>query len=110
MRVRSVTERKQSRQRALTDEQKREVLDRIYAAWTADDGIRLQRLGQLIENAVHRCCEGRQLFHVEDSDLVTAIDRFCLGATCQLCGCDIRGYYRDDAEYFGLVCGRCAAW
>ncbi len=57
--------------RALTDEQKREVLDRIYTAW-AGDRMRAWRLGQLIANV----CGTRSVFHVEDFDLVDLVEEW----------------------------------
>lgn len=58
--------------RAWTDEKKREVIEQIYTAWTSGNGMRQQRLGQLISNAVHP----RDIFHIEDDKLVNLINDF----------------------------------
>lgn len=54
--------------RAHTETEKREVLDRIFAAWTSPGGEHL-RLGQLIVNAV-----GAEPFFTEDQQLVEAVE------------------------------------
>jgi hypothetical protein len=55
--------------RAITDEQKRAILDRVYAVWCK---CHTQRLGQLLENATR----GRPpvLFYREDEELVTCLE------------------------------------
>lgn len=61
--------------RALTPEQKREVLNRIYAAWVSAPH---QRLGQLLSNSVHmhRDSDGTSLFYVEDRTLASWAEDF----------------------------------
>ena len=51
--------------RAETDEQKREVMKKILAAWIKTPTL---RLGQLIDNATKS-----DIFYIEDNDLVDAI-------------------------------------
>lgn len=55
--------------RAITNAQKRAVIERIFVAWCERPSM---RLGQLLENANGRCC----LFYAEDSDLATLVERF----------------------------------
>jgi hypothetical protein len=55
--------------RALTPEQKREILDRILAAWLA---VPKMRLGQLITCATR----GRDVFSDEDYPLVTEVEAY----------------------------------
>jgi hypothetical protein len=57
--------------RALTDEQKREVLDRIYVAWVA---MPHQRLGQLIVNSLGDI--DVEQYVAEDRQLAEAVERF----------------------------------
>jgi len=61
--------------RALTPEQKKAVLDRIYKAWLASPQ---QRLGQLISNSVHghREEDGSSLYFVEDSTIAAWVEDF----------------------------------
>jgi hypothetical protein len=58
--------------RAVTLEQKREVIERIYKAWLLSPH---QRLGQLIENCM-RIKTGARVFFVEDFDLADACEAF----------------------------------
>ncbi len=65
--------------RAVTDRQKRMILDRLYAVWTASDAHRCQRLGQLIDNSLTLRPWAKEsarasLFNVEDSALIQAIE------------------------------------
>jgi hypothetical protein len=60
--------------RALTPEQKREVVERIYAAW-CKPLVDQQRLGQLIRNSV-TCGNQAVSYYIEDFDLVEAVERF----------------------------------
>lgn len=66
-----------NRGRALSDEEKREVVEAIYEAWTSSPNMRHQRLGQLIDNAMANSNYGSSsLFYVEDRALVEAIADF----------------------------------
>jgi hypothetical protein len=60
-------------QRAKTPEQKREIIDRLYDAWVSKPEL---RLGQLIVNqmACPRDDLTRQLFYLEDKDLIEVIE------------------------------------
>lgn len=62
------------RGRALTDAEKRAVLDRIYIVWTLP-GLRLMRLGQLLVN-VARALRPVDLFYVEDDELARRAETF----------------------------------
>jgi hypothetical protein len=53
--------------RAITDEHKREILERLYRAWHKNHQL---RLGQLIWNKVDR----GDLFYVEDEDFIKALE------------------------------------
>lgn len=55
--------------RAHTDEEKREVVERLLAAWKTPKGRHL-RLGQLIANA-----GVREPFYVEDAELADLVER-----------------------------------
>ena len=55
--------------RAETPEQKRQVIERLYAAWLANPD---SRLCQLIMNATHP----NPVFYIEDMDLVTQVEKF----------------------------------
>lgn len=61
--------------RALTPEQKKDVLDRIYKAWLDAPH---QRLGQLLSNSVHvhREDDGVALFYVEDVTIAGWVEDF----------------------------------
>jgi hypothetical protein len=63
--------------RAETPEQKRAIVERLYAAWLARPH---QRLGQLVDNAVHTQLRTRTKyvfqFDVEDETLVEAVEKF----------------------------------
>jgi len=63
------------RDRALTPEQKKATLDRIYQAWLQAPQ---QRLGQLISNSVkvHNQEDGSSLYFVEDSVLASWAEDF----------------------------------
>ena len=62
--------------RAVTPEQKRELLDRIYEVW-CDKSCSELRLGQLIGNATELgWCTGNRLFYVEDSALIDELWQF----------------------------------
>lgn len=56
--------------RAHTDEKKREVVEKILAAWMSEQGRHL-RLGQLISNA-----GVSDTFAVEDAELADLVERF----------------------------------
>jgi len=58
-------------ERANTDRKKKEICNRLYAAWLKYPQL---RLGQLIENARDL---GVQLFYEEDYDLIKDIEKFC---------------------------------
>lgn len=60
--------------RAFTDEQKRAVLERIYASWVAKPDM---RLGQLIVAALPAVNAklDTTLFYIEDEKLVAALER-----------------------------------
>jgi hypothetical protein len=58
--------------RAITPEQKDEVMRRLLAAWKKHPA---QRLGQLLWNANSQSNQP-DLFYVEDYDLVTATEEF----------------------------------
>ena len=53
--------------RAITDEQKEEVIDRLLTAWKKQPK---QRLGQLIYNV----CYPMDIFYIEDYDLITLLE------------------------------------
>lgn len=55
--------------RATTDEQKRNVVERVYALWIAHPEL---RLGQLLGNVF------REMYYVEDIELVQTLERFYL--------------------------------
>lgn len=57
--------------RAITPEQKREVIERIYNAWLKAPQ---QRLGQLISNATYNKNTIKDIFYVEDEDLAEKIE------------------------------------
>jgi len=61
--------------RALSDEEKREAVEAIYNAWTSSPNMRLQRLGQLIDNAM-KDSNISSLFYIEDRVLVEVIALF----------------------------------
>mgnify|MGYP001595879531 CR=1 FL=1 len=65
----------QRRGRALTDAEKRAVLDVIYEAWIQPN-VRLQRLGQLLFNAGRVPKERVDLFSIEDTMLASLVARF----------------------------------
>ena len=61
----------------LTDEQKREIIERLYKVWTKEPE---QRLGQLIFNKLFHC-DGKEehcddwLFYREDFDLINELEK-----------------------------------
>lgn len=55
--------------RALTPEQKKEITDRLLAAWLR---VPAMRLGQLIMNAT----SGRDIFYAEDYPLIREIEEW----------------------------------
>lgn len=57
--------------RALTPEQKKEILDRLLKLWLSGDNHYL-RLGQLVNNYLH---EGDRLYHIEDYDLIEELEK-----------------------------------
>lgn len=57
--------------RALTPEQKREVVERLLRAWLERPS---ERLGQLIVNALPTCCSNDP-FYVEDFELIEALEQ-----------------------------------
>jgi hypothetical protein len=58
------------RGRAIKPAQKRAALERLLVAW---ERARHQRLGQLIVKA----CEDRDLFNLEDDELIALLERLC---------------------------------
>lgn len=60
------------RGRAVTDAEKRTILDRIYRAWTLP-AVAQQRLGQLVFNAARFPSEC-DLFYVEDEAIATRVE------------------------------------
>lgn len=70
--------------RAVTEEQKAEILNRLLTAWLA---FPEQRLGQLIENYYGRVSpldvsRPPDLYHIEDYDLVENIERGITQCRC----------------------------
>lgn len=65
-----------TKDRAVTPEQKRAVIERLYAAWLAKPNL---RLGQLIANASFRCDASFDPFFVEDFPLVKAAEAWIKG-------------------------------
>ena len=61
--------------RADTDEKKRDICDRIYAAWVKCPEL---RLGQLLSSV--SVSAGRDLFYLEDVTLVESCERFKINA------------------------------
>ena len=59
--------------RAYTDEEKRAVLDRLYAAWCR---VPAQRLGQLIVNAIGIRVPVPEIFYREDEDVALDVEQF----------------------------------
>lgn len=55
--------------RAVTEKERRAVIEAIYAYWLGHPHL---RLGQMLVNA-SAYCSGRSLFYVEDKDLVQAL-------------------------------------
>lgn len=53
-------------ERAVTDEQKRAVIERLLAAWCRMPAL---RLGQMLDSALMREQPGPDLFYVEDEDI-----------------------------------------
>lgn len=66
-----------ARGRALTDDEKRVIIERVCAAWTLP-GANQQRLGQLIFNAA-RFPDKIDIFNVEDVALAERIERLARG-------------------------------
>lgn len=62
--------------RAVTDEQKRAIVERIYTAWTQGDA-RFQRLGQLLANSTWM--GGNSMHLIEDEALTKAVEAFVGG-------------------------------
>lgn len=58
--------------RASTPEQKREVIERLYAAWCEQPDM---RLGQLIQNSV---LGDIAVFYVEDYRLIESVETFVM--------------------------------
>jgi hypothetical protein len=56
-------------ERAVTPEQKRAVVERLYAAWLKVPNL---RLGQLIANAV----DGGEIFYVPDGGLADDVESY----------------------------------
>ena len=56
------------RYRAWTPEQKRQIIEGLYALWLAHPAL---RLGQLVANAY----PSPSLYYVEDADLLAALER-----------------------------------
>jgi hypothetical protein len=63
------------RGRAVTDDQKRQIVERILWIWTQPK-YKEQRLGQLLRNALSP--NESRLGHIEDDDLAEAVERFRL--------------------------------
>jgi len=61
--------------RAFTPEQKKEVINRLYAAWVSSPHL---RLGQLISNSINqqKGNDGTALYYVEDQVLVRWAEEF----------------------------------
>ena len=59
--------------RAVTDEQKRLILDRLYIAWCNMPAL---RLGQLIKNVFG----DKDFFYVEDDDFIEEVESFGIDA------------------------------
>jgi hypothetical protein len=59
--------------RAQTPQQKREVMEKLLAAWLKAPEL---RLGQLVDNAMYLCAGSRTLFYVEDTFLVEIVEDF----------------------------------
>lgn len=57
--------------RAHKPEQKRAIIERLYAAWLAKPDL---RLGQLIANATHQCTGQDDPFYIEDERLIEALE------------------------------------
>lgn len=57
------------RERAITEAQKKAIIDVVYEIWISNPEL---RLGQLIANSINE----RSLFHVEDGELRDALLRF----------------------------------
>jgi len=55
--------------RAKTDEQKREIVDRLYAVWVKNPDL---RFGQLIWNGYGNI--ESNLFYVEDRELISSME------------------------------------
>ncbi len=66
--------------RAVTPGQKRAVIERLYAAWLHQPQ---QRLGQLLQNAIHHPLRSTDssMFNVEDMDLVSKVEGFAVGGS-----------------------------
>lgn len=56
--------------RARTDEQKRAIIERLYALWTRDDRMRQLRLGQLIIDGT----SGQDFFYSEDEPFLAELE------------------------------------
>jgi hypothetical protein len=63
---------------ALTNEQKRAVIEEIYTAWCM---VPYMRLGQLIENAVYHPDGSTDTFYVEDERLAFDVSTFAAKLT-----------------------------
>ena len=60
--------------RADTDEKKRAIVERVFAAWTKDPQL---RLGQLLVNSLRRAdVDQGDLFYVEDESLAVDVESF----------------------------------
>lgn len=68
--------RLQKQGRAVSSEQKRAIVERLYEAWTNGDARHL-RLGQLLANATWS--GGQSLHLIEDEALAKAVDAFAEG-------------------------------
>lgn len=64
--------------RAETPEQKRAIIERLYAAWLSQPQ---QRLGQLVLNSIRFEVESPEtaLFYVEDDGLIERVEKFARG-------------------------------
>ena len=58
--------------RAITLEEKKEIVDRLLALWTRDKEMSDLRLGQMIWNVT----QGGDFFYIEDYDFIKLIEEY----------------------------------
>jgi hypothetical protein len=93
--------------RAETDSQKKEILDKLLEAWKKSP---LQRLGQLIDNALYadRKELKKNLFYIEDQDFIELVDKFVHNCTLPAAhfahDCDSCIYLGQDSEHDFYFC------